>query len=247
MWVWLHRFGSPPWFYRWAQRYAAWFGWPAALLITAGLFVGLTIAPPDYQQHDSYRIIYIHVPSAYLSLQVYVVMAVAAAIGLIWRIKVCHAIAASCAPIGAAFTLSALVTGALWGMPTWGTWWEWDPKLIFELVLFFFYMGYIGLRSAIDDTTRADRAAAVLAIVGVVNVPIVHFSVQWWNSIHQGSSLLRADGPSIYSASMLTGLLTSLGGYILCFVALLLTRARAEILKRERGGSWVREMLEGKS
>src|SRR4029077_8516495 len=164
-WTWFHRLGSPPHVYALAGRLTPWFAWPAALLIAGGLWGGLVLAPPDYQQGDGFRIIYVHAPSAWMSLMVYTTMAVAAAVGLVWRIKVAHAVAASCAPIGASFTVAALVTGSLWGQPMWGTYWQWDPRLTSELILLFFYMGYSGLRGAIDDINRADRAAAVLAIV----------------------------------------------------------------------------------
>ena len=162
MWTWFHKLSSPPHFYRVAGKMVPWFAWPAALLIVAALFMGLVLAPRDYQQGDAYRIMYVHAPSAWMSLMVYVVMAVSAAIGLIWRIKLAHAVAASCAPIGATFTFAALATGALWGQPMWGTWWVWDARLTSELILLFLYLGYIALRSAIDDPQRADRASAVV-------------------------------------------------------------------------------------
>lgn len=242
-WVWLHRFGSPPYFYRVAGTLTPWFAWPAGLLIVAGFVWGLAFAPPDALQSDAYRIIYVHVPSAWLSLMAYTAMAVAAGVGLIWRIKVAHAVAAAMAPAGAVFTAVALVTGMLWGQPMWGTYWEWDPRLVFELVLLFFFLGYSALRSAIDDLDRADRASAVLALVGVVNVPLVHYSVVWWNSLHQGSSVIRADGPAM-PASMLWPLLLSALGFTFYFGAVMLTRARAEVLRRERSGGWVAEALQ---
>jgi heme exporter protein C len=241
-WTWFHRFGSPPYFYRVAGRLTPWFAWPAVILLITGLFWGLAVAPPDATQGDAYRIIFVHVPSAWLSLMAYTAMAVTAGIGLIWRIKVAHAVAAAMAPAGAVFTAVALVTGMLWGQPMWGTWWEWDPRLVFELVLLFFFLGYSALRSAIDDLERADRASAVLARVGVVNVPLVHYSVVWWNSIHQGSSVLRAGGPSM-PPEMLWPLLVSALGFTCYFAAVMLTRARAEVLRRERSGAWVAEAL----
>ena len=241
-WVWFHRFGSPPYFYSVAGRIVPWLAWPATLLLVAGLYGGLVLAPPDYQQSDAARIMYVHVPAAYVGLMAYVVMAVAAAIGLIWRLKVSHAVAAGCAPIGASFTAVCLVTGMLWGQPMWGTWWAWDPRLVSMLVLLFFYLGYLGLRGAIDDTARADRASAVLAVVGVVNVPIVHYSVVWWNSLHQGPSLLRKGGPAM-PASMWVPLVLMIFGCTLYFYAVMLMRARAEVMRRERGGQWVRDLL----
>lgn len=241
-WTWFHRLGSPPYIYSLAARLTPWFAWPAALLTVAGLYGGLVLAPPDYQQGDGYRIIYVHVPSAWMSLMVYTTMAVSAAVGLIWRIKVAHAVAASCAAIGASFTFAALATGSLWGAPMWGTYWEWDPRLVSELILLFLFLGYMGLRSAIDDVQRADRVSAVLAIVGVINVPIIHFSVEWWNSLHQTSSVFKRAGPAM-PPSMLIPLLTMFLAFTLMFVALLLTRLRAEVLSRERSAAWVRDVV----
>lgn len=242
-WTWLHRFGSPPHFYRVAGKLTPWFGWPALILIAVGLVWGLVFAPPDALQSDAYRIIYVHVPNAWLSLMSYTMLAVAAGVGLIWRIKVGHAVAVAIAPAGAVITAVALGTGMLWGQPTWGTWWVWDPKLVFELVLLFFFLGYSALRSAIDDPDRADRASALLAIVGVVNVPIIHYSVVWWNSVHQGSTVFRSGGAAMPS-SMLWPLLISALGHTFFFLAILLMRARAEVLNRERSGAWLAEAVE---
>jgi heme exporter protein C len=241
-WTWFHRLASPPYLYGLAARLTPWFGWPAALLILGGLYAGLVLAPPDYQQGEGFRIIYVHVPSAWMSLMVYVTMGVAAAVGLIWRMKVAHAVAASCAPIGASFTVAALVTGSLWGKPMWGTWWEWDPRLTSELILLFLYLGFMGLRAGFDDTQRADRAGALLAIVGLVNVPIIHYSVIWWNSLHQAPSVMRFGKPAM-PAAMLTPLLVLLLGFTLFFAAVLLVRVRAEILQRERAARWIGETL----
>jgi heme exporter protein C len=241
-WTWFHRLGSPPYLYGLAARLTPWFAWPAALLILGGLYAGLVLAPPDYQQGEGFRIIYVHVPSAWMSLMVYVTMGVAAAVGLIWRMKVAHAVAASCAPIGASFTVAALVTGSLWGKPMWGTWWVWDPRLTSELILLFLYLGFMGLRAGFDDTQRADRAGALLAIVGLVNVPIIHYSVVWWNSLHQAPSVMRFGKPTMPPA-MLTPLLALLLGFTLFFAAVLLVRVRAEILQRERAARWIGETL----
>jgi heme exporter protein C len=243
-WTWFHRLASPPYVYALAARLTPWFGWPSALLIAAGLWGGLVLAPPDYQQGDGFRILYVHAPSAWMSLMVYTTMASAAAVGLIWRIKVAHAVAASCAPIGASFTFAALVTGALWGEPMWGTYWEWDPRLTSELVLLFLYLGYMGLRAGIEDTQRADRASALLAVVGVVNVPIIHYSVTWWNSLHQAPSVMRIGKPAM-PVAMLMPLLLMLLGFTLLFIALLLVRLRGEVLSRERAASWIREVVSG--
>ena len=243
-WTWFHRLGSPPHVYALATRLTPWFAWPAAALILAGLYGGLVLAPPDYQQGDDFRIIYVHAPSAWMSLMVYVTMAVAAAVGLIWRMKVAHAAAASCAAIGASFTIAALATGSLWGRKMWGTYWEWDPRLVSELILLFLFLGYMALRSAIDDLQRADRASALLAVVGVVNVPIIHYSVLWWNSLHQAPSVMKLGKPDM-PAAMLAPLLIMLVGFTLLFVYLLLVRLRGEILRRERTASWIREALAG--
>ena len=241
-WTWFHRLGSPPYIYGLAARLTPWFAWSAALCIAAGTYGGLVLAPADYQQGDDFRIIYVHAPTAWMSLMVYTTMAISAGVGLIWRIKVSHAGAAACAPIGASFTLVALVTGSLWGYRMWGTYWEWDPRLTSELILFFLYLGYMGLRSSIDDTQRADRASAVLAVVGIVNVPIIHFSVMWWNSLHQAPSVMQLAAPTM-PASMLIPLLLMLLGFTLMFAALLLVRLRGEILSRERSANWIREAV----
>ena len=242
-WAWFHKFGSPPHIYRIAGTLTPWFGWPAGALIVAAAYAGLVLAPPDYQQGDGFRIIYVHAPSAWLSVMIYGVMATAAAIGLIWRMKVAHAAAASCAGIGAWFTGVSLITGMLWGKPMWGTYWVWDPRLTVQLVLLFLYLGYMGLRSGIDDLGRADRASAVLAIVGVVNIPIIRYSVEWWNSIHQAPSVMKMDRPSM-PMDMLAPLLMMLLGFTLYFAAVMLVRLRAEILRRERSASWVKEALQ---
>src|SRR2546423_3337971 len=201
-WTWLHGLGSAPYVYALAARLTPWFAWPAALLIVGGLWGGMVLAPPDYQEGDGFRIIYVHAPSAWMSLMVYTTMAVAAAVGLIWRIKVAHAVAASCAPIGASFTFAALVTGALWGEPMWGTYWEWDPRLTSELILLFLYLGYMGLRAGLEDTQRADRASAVLAVGGGVNGPIIHYSVTWWDSPHPAPSGMRLPHPHTRAAML---------------------------------------------
>lgn len=241
-WAWFHRFGSPPHVYRLAGLLTPWFAWPAALSILAALYGGLVLAPPDYQQGEGFRIIYVHAPSAWLSVMIYSVMATAAGIGLIWRMKVAHAAAASCAGIGAWFTVVSLVTGMLWGKPMWGTYWVWDPRLTAQLVLLFLYLGYIGLRAGIDDLGRADRASAVLALVGVVNIPIIRYSVEWWNSIHQAPSVMKMEKPSM-PMEMLVPLLLMFLGFTLYFAAVMLVRLRAEILRRERNASWIREAL----
>lgn len=242
MWLWFHKLSSPPYAYRTAGLVRPWLFWPAILLMLVGAVGGLMLAPEDYQQKDAFRIIYVHVPSASLSLMIYTVMAVAAGVGVIWRIKLAHAVAASCAPIGAWFTVATLVTGSIYGKPMWGTWWEWDPRLTSELILLFLYLGYMALRASFDDTQRADRASAILAIVGVVNVPIVKYSVVWWNSLHQGPSISKLAAPSI-EGSMLWPLLIMMLAFMLYFGAVLCDRLRGEILRRERNASWLTESL----
>jgi heme exporter protein C len=241
-WVWFHKLGSPPHFYRMAGKIVPWLAWPAALMCLTGLVMALWFAPADYQQGEGYRIIFVHAPAAWLSVMIYTVMAVSAAVGMIWRINVCHALAASCAGVGASFTLVALVTGSLWGKPMWGTYWEWDPRLTSELLLLFLYLGYMGLRGAIDDPSRADRASAVLAIVGVVNVPIIHYSVLWWNSLHQAPSVMQMGKPTM-PPSMYVPLLLMMLGLTLYFYAIMFVRARGEVLRRERNARWVGEAL----
>ncbi len=241
-WTWFHRFGSPPYFYRVAGKMIPWFAWLAAITAVAGLVGGLALAPADYQQGEGYRIIFVHVPAAVLSTMAYSVMAVAAGVGLIWRMNVAHAVAASCAAVGAWFTFVALATGSLWGRPMWGTYWEWDPRLTSELVLLFLYLGYMGLRGAIDDTARADRASAVLALVGVINLPIIHYSVDWWNSLHQGHTVLKF-GKASMPPSMLVPLLLMMLAFSFYFAAILLVRARGEVLRRERSARWISEAI----
>jgi heme exporter protein C len=240
---WFHELGSPPYVYRLAERLAPWLAVGGILLLAVGSFWGLFIAPPDYQQGDSARIIYIHPQTAYVGMMAYVVMGAAAGIGYVWRLKLAHAVAVSAAPIGAWFTFCALVTGALWGRPTWGTYWQWgDPRIMSEALLLFLFLGYLALRGAFDDRDKADRATAILAVVGVVNVPIIHFSVEWWNSLHQTSTLFAEGGPAI-TIDMLVPFLIMFLGFTLTFYWLLLRRLQAEIVEREEQARWLREIL----
>jgi heme exporter protein C len=242
MWTWFYKLASPPYVYGVAAALMPWFLSLAAVTIGYGLIGGLVFAPPDYQQGDAFRIIYVHVPSAWMSEFVYTTMALAGGIALIWRIKVAHAVAAASTPIGASLTLLALVTGSMWGKPMWGTYWAWDPRLTSELILLFLYVGVMSLRPAFEDPARGDRAAALLAVVGVVNVPIVHFSVVWWNSLHQGSTLVTLEGPKM-ADSMLWPLLSMLLGFTLFYGAVLCIRVQGEVLIRERQSAWVREAI----
>jgi heme exporter protein C len=242
MWEFIHKFGSPPHFWRLSETMIPWFGWIALVLITVGTVGGLWIAPPDYQQLDAFRIIYFHVPSAWLSQFGYVLMAAAAAVGLVWRIKLAHAVAAACAPIGASFTAVALATGSIWGKPMWGTWWVWDARLTSTLVLLFLYFGYMALRAAIDDENRADRASALLAIIGVINIPIIKYSVEWWNTLHQPATISKLGKPAM-EPSMLVPLLIMWLGFTFFFFAVLMIRTRGEIVARERNKKWLREVI----
>jgi heme exporter protein C len=237
----LDRLAAPKFFYPFAGRLLPWLGWLAAGLLLLGAGWGLAVAPADYQQGDSYRIMFIHVPAAWLSMLTYMVMAGGAFVFLVWRIKLADMLAKCCAPLGAAFTALTLVTGSLWGKPMWGTWWAWDARLTSELVLLFLYLGLIALRGAIDEPQRAGRATALLALVGVVNIPIIHFSVEWWNTLHQPASLTRMAGPAIHPA-MLTPLLLMIAGFTVYFAAVLLQRMRCEILEREQQARWLTEL-----
>src|SRR5271166_4832039 len=242
MWTWFYKLASPPYVYGIAAAFVPWLLGIAALALGYGLITGLAIAPPDYQQGEAFRMIYVHVPSAILSLTVYTVMAAASAVALIWRIKVGFAVAAAAAPIGASFTLSALVTGSLWGRPMWGTYWAWDPRLASELILLFLCVGVMSLRPAFEEPGRGDRAAALLSTVGLVNVPIIHYSVVWWNSLHQGATVAKLGKPSM-PGSMLWPLLAMMVGFMCFFGAVLCMRLRGEILNRERQAAWVREAI----
>lgn len=238
---WFHQLGSPPYFDRFAARWAPWAYGLGMLTMAIGIYGALFVVPADYQQMDSFRILYIHVPSAWMSLAVFALMALYAAIALIWRIKLCEILAMACAPIGAAFTVVTLLTGSIWGKPMWGTWWDWDPRLTSELILLFLYLGVIGLYQAIEDRRTAARAAGLLAIVGVVLLPIIRYSVTWWNSLHQGQTI-RIMGQSSMDSSMMWPLIWLLIGTKFWFLGSLLTRARADNLRREAAKDWVTKL-----
>jgi heme exporter protein C len=243
---WFHLLGSPPFVYGLAGRLVPWLGAIAIVLLVVGAYWGLAVAPPDRVQGEVYRIIFLHPQVAYISMMAYVVMAVSAGIGFIWRIKLAHAVAVTAAPIGASFTACALATGAIWGRPTWGTFWQWtDSRIMFETLLLFLFLSYLALRAAFDDRDKADRVSAILAVVGVVNVPIIHYSVIWWNSLHQGPSFMKLDKPSI-APEMLTPFLIMIAAFTVCFYWLLLNGLRGQIVERERDTRWVRELVEGR-
>jgi heme exporter protein C len=237
--LWFNQTGSPPNFDRFAARWAPWAFALALAGLVPGIWGALFVVPPDGVQGEPSRILYLHVPCAWMSLFVFVVMAVQAAIALVWRIKACEILAMACAPVGAMFTVVTLATGSIWGKPSWGTWWTWDPRLTSELVLLFLYAGVMGLHAAIEDRRAAARAACFLVLVGLVNIPIVHFSVEWWNTLHQGATI-RLLGPSRMDRSMLWPLIATTLGTKAWFVGSLLQRARAMNLEQEAGKDWAR-------
>jgi len=238
---WFH-YAAPQRFYGLAGKLVPWCAALAVALTAYGLFIGLGVAPTDFQQGESYRIIFVHVPVSWMSMVLYVAMAFWAAIGLIFNARLASMLAQAIAPTGALMTFLSLATGALWGKPTWGTWWVWDARLTSELILLFLYIGYLSLRGAIEDERRADRASAVLAIVGVVNVPIIYFSVKWWNTLHQGASVSVTQGSSMAAIMLHAMLVMALALWAYCF-AVVFARVRVIILERERGAAWARQHL----
>lgn len=240
---WFYQLASPRWSYNIMGKLLPWFAVTATLLLASGIVWALLFAPEDYQQGNSFRIIYIHVPSAILAQSCYMLMAVAGAIGLIWKMKVADMVAKSCAPIGASIAILALATGAIWGKPTWGSWWVWDARLTSMLILLFLYLGVIALHSAIENEATAAQASAVLALVGLVNIPIIKYSVDWWNTLHQPATFTLTERPAMPVEMWLPLLIMVIGFY--CFFAVsLMMRTRNEILFRERRTSWVRELME---
>jgi heme exporter protein C len=235
----LFRFAAPQTFFPLAGRIIPWFAALATVLGAAGLYISFFVAPTDAQQGEAYRIIFIHVAAAWMSMFLYVVMACWAALGLVLNTRLSGMMASAIAPTGAMFTFIALWSGALWGKPTWGTWWVWDARLTSELILLFLYFGFMALTNAIEDSRRADRAGAVLAIVGVINIPIIYFSVQWWNTLHQGASVSLTRAPSM-AMTMLTGMLLMALAAWMYSIAVVLARVRSIILERERDAEWVR-------
>jgi heme exporter protein C len=242
VWSFLHKWASPKWFYQLTTPLIFWLGLFACCLLLAGIIWGLAFAPADYQQGNSFRIIYIHVPAALLAQSAYLFMALVAAIGLIWKIKLADMLAAACAPVGASFTVLALISGAIWGKPTWGTWWLWDARLTSMLILLFLYLGFIALQNAIRTPALAAKAAAILALAGLVNIPIIKYSVEWWYTLHQGPTFRLLEKPAM-PVDMWLPLLIMVLGFYLFFVWVLLLGSRYQILTREAGKDWVKQLL----
>ncbi len=237
-WTWFHKLGSPKWFYQISSRWLPWLAVAAVLLIGTGLVWGLAFAPADYQQGNSFRIIYIHVPAAMLAQSCYIMLAVAGVVGLVWKMKLADVALQCAAPIGAWMTFIALLTGAIWGKPTWGTWWVWDARLTSMLILLFLYFGIIALGQSISNRDSSAKACAVLAIVGVINIPIIKYSVEWWNSLHQVATFKLTERPAM-PAEMWMPLLVMVLGFYCFFACVLMVRMRLEVLKREARSSWV--------
>ena len=240
------RYSSPATFFPLAGMLVPWFAGAALVLLAAGLYVGFFVAPTDAQQGEAYRIIFIHVPAAWMSMFIYLVMACWALAGLVFNTRLSGMMATALAPTGALFTFLALWTGALWGKPTWGTWWVWDARLTSELILLFLYLGFMALQAAIEDPRRADRAGAILALTGVVNIPIIYFSVRWWSTLHQGASVSFTSAPTM-AATMFTGMLLVAFAFWMYAIAAALLRVRTIILERERSAQWVAAYVKGQA
>ncbi len=232
------KYAAPSTFYPLAGRMIPWFAATAALLSLIGLYIGFFVAPTDFQQGESYRIIFIHVPSAWMAMFVYLVMAAWCAASLIWQTRLSSMMALALAPTGAMFALIALITGSLWGKPTWGTYWAWDARMTSTLILLFLYIGFIALHAAIDDVRRADRACAVLALIGSINVPIIYFSVKWWNTLHQGASVSLTAAPKMATTMLSAMLIMSFAAWFYT-IAVSLARLRSIVLEREAGNDWL--------
>jgi len=237
------KFSSPPAFYELAGKLLPWFSAIAIVLIGIGLYMSFFVAPTDYKQGEGYRIIFVHVPASWMSMFLYVVMAGWAALGLVFNTRLSAMMAQALAPTGAMFTFLALWTGAFWGKPMWGAWWVWDARLTSELILLFLYIGFIALQGAIDDNRRADRAGAILALVGVVNIPIIYYSVKWWNTLHQGASVSISKGSSMGEVMLITMLIMTFGFWAYS-IAVALSRVRSIILERDRETTWVTQLPE---
>jgi heme exporter protein C len=238
-----HKFGSPKWFYQLTDQLLPWFSVIAAVLLITGAVWGLAFAPIDYKQGNSYRIIYIHVPAAFIALASYYVMATAGAVSLIWKMKLADAAVKCAAPIGAAMTLLALMTGGIWGKPTWGTFWVWDARNTSMLVLLFLYLGITALYEAFENEEVAAKACAVLALVGTVNIPIIYKSVDWWYSLHQPATI-KITEPSTMHVSMWYPLMIMIAGFYIFYGVALMLRMRTEVLRRHRHQRWVKDLIE---
>jgi len=241
MWHWIHKASSPKVCYRWAKNLQPWLALCCLLLLAYGLIDGLMFAPADYQQGDAFRIMYVHVPAAIGSLAIYVLMSVSVFFFFIWKIKLADIVAKASAPIGAVFTFICLLTGAIWGRPTWGTWWIWDARLTSELLLLFIYFGIMALRSAMPNPKLAARASGIFTLIGLVNIPIIHYSVQWWNTLHQGASLSLTN--ATIAASMLYPLMAMICAFLFYYAWVLCIKVRSEILLREKETAWVKGEL----
>lgn len=239
----LYHFASPQTFFPLAGKMIPWFAISAVILTVVGFYIGFLVAPTDHQQGESYRIIFLHVPAAWMSMFIYVVMAFWSVVGLTLNTRLSSMMATALAPTGAMFTFLALWTGALWGKPTWGAWWVWDARLTSELILLFLYIGFMALQASIDDPRRADKAGAVLALVGVVNIPIIYFSVKWWNTLHQGSSISMTKAPSM-AMIMFAGMIIMALASWMYTLAVVMMRVRCIILEREKHTDWVKEYVE---
>jgi len=237
-----YKYAAPANFYPLAGKMIPWFAILTALLFVAGLYVGFFVAPTDFQQGEAYRIIFIHVPAAWMGMFLYVLMAIYAGVGWAFNARLASMMATAISPTGAIFTFISLVTGSLWGRPAWGVWWVWDARLTSTLILMFLYIGFISLQSSIDDPRRADRAGAILALVGVINVPIIYFSVQWWNSLHQGATIRIANKPTM-APTMLAAMLILLAACWMYSIAVVLVRVRYIIREREREAPWLVEAV----
>jgi len=240
------KYSSPATYYPLAGRLAPFFWFTAIVLIAVGLYMSFFVAPVDYKQGDGYRIIFVHVPASWMSMFIYVIMAFWSAMGLVFNTRLSFMMAQALAPTGAMFAFISLWTGAFWGKPMWGTWWVWDARITSELILLFLYLGFMALVSAIDDRRRADRAGAILLLVGVVNIPIIYFSVKWWNTLHQGATV-RLNGQTSMDETMLYTMLIMTFGFWAYSIAVAMVRVRSIILEREHDTQWVRDLIGAKA
>ena len=244
-WQWFHRLGSPRWFYEKTDAWIPWLGLLAWGLLLVGGVWGLAFAPEEAKQGNSYRILYIHAPVAFISMSCYYIMAISGAIGLIWKMKLPFMVMKAAAPIGVGLTIVVLATGSIWGKPTWGTWWEWDARLTSYLILTFLYLGVIALQQAFQNRDTADKASAILALVGTVNIPIIYKSVDWWYTLHQPATL-KLVGKSTIHVSMLYPLFVMIIGFNLFLALVLILHTRTEILRRESRTQWVKDLALGR-